>query len=374
MPPNSQRDRPISFHLWDGGRVIASHRLYVRPEEISYEDPGRIAVQQTLGGAWADEFGRGLTQISLRGITGWRGNQDGDGETQFHNLRRDIFDGYYSERARASAAASDPDLIQIIFVDTLNDRTMIVAPQSFRLMRSKSRPLLHQYAIQLIGLAQHGEISAKTEDAIAEAMTDRYGRRTASIQRMFDNAGAIGALTDALPDGLKDFAQTSVDVFNRAAAVAENVTSTIAAAADAVITVAETVSQVGANIFWILAAQAGVDYKTMQRYMTLASRYSDMYCTIKNGIRVFNPIRSFDGLFGASNCSSTGGGSPPSSYADVNVFGEIFADPEAGRLVSVSGDASREMSTWTRDALTLAGAVGIPDSAAIMAGGITVGG
>jgi hypothetical protein len=220
MPPNSQRDRPISFHLWDGGRVIASHRLYVRPEEISYEDPGRIAVQQTLGGAWADEFGRGLTQISLRGITGWRGNQDGDGETQFHNLRRDIFDGYYSERARASAAASDPDLIQIIFVDTLNDRTMIVAPQSFRLMRSKSRPLLHQYAIQLIGLAQHGEMSAKTEDAIAEAMTDRYGRRTASIQRMFDNAGAIGALTDALPDGLKDFAQTSVDVFNRAADVA----------------------------------------------------------------------------------------------------------------------------------------------------------
>jgi hypothetical protein len=99
-----------------------------------------------------------------------------------------------------------------------------------------------------------------------------------------------------------------------------------------------------------------------------------MYCTIKNGIRVFNPIRSFDGLFGASNCSSTGGGSPPTSYADVNVFGEIFADPEAGRLVSVSGYASREMSTWTRDALILAGAVGIPDSAAIMAGGITVGG
>jgi hypothetical protein len=370
MPPTSQRDRPISFHLWDGGGLIASHQLYVRPEEISYDDPGRISVQQTLGGAWADEFGRGLTTISLRGITGWRGNQDGDGERQFHALRQDILDGYYEARARASASNSDPDRIQIIFVDALNDRTMIGAPQSFRLQRSKSRPLLFQYAIQLIGLAQHGEVSVQIEDAIAEAMIDRAGRRSSSIQRMLDNAGAIGGLVGALPSGLREFAATSADVFTQAAAVAADAASVIASTAEAVIGVAEAVSQVGANIFWVLAEQAGVDYKTMQRYMTLASRYSDMYCTIRNGIRVFNPIRSFDGLFGASNCSSTGGGNPPSVYADVNAFGEIFAS--SGSRVQVSGEASQEMSAWLRDTLTLAGSTGIPESAGIISRGIAL--
>src|SRR5277367_3573779 len=79
-PPPSQKvgSAPISFIFIDGSIPAPNTwtlNLVIRPEELTRTDPSRMTVQQTLGGAWADDFGPGLGSINISGTTGWRMNE-----------------------------------------------------------------------------------------------------------------------------------------------------------------------------------------------------------------------------------------------------------------------------------------------------------
>jgi hypothetical protein len=149
--PPSQRNRPIGFHGSTG-----SYTLSIRPEELTRYEPSRLAVQQTLGGAWVDGFDRGITVIKISGTTGWHGGPaDGNqlsGEAQFQQLRSQAFTAWHSARAAIVASGGDPSAVELYFVDTLNLQADLVAPKAFTLRRSKSRPLLMQYSIELLVL------------------------------------------------------------------------------------------------------------------------------------------------------------------------------------------------------------------------------
>jgi hypothetical protein len=129
--------------------------LTIRPEELTRFEPSRLAVQQTLGGAWIDGFDRGIITIKINGHTGWRSEDDGGGggEEAFQRLRAQSFTGWHLERAALIAAGTDPSPVTLVFVDSLNGYVDIVAPKSFTLRRSKSRPLLLMYSIEMLVLA-----------------------------------------------------------------------------------------------------------------------------------------------------------------------------------------------------------------------------
>jgi hypothetical protein len=128
--------------------------FFLRPEEVAYTHPTRATVIQTLGGAWVDDFGEGLTEITLSGHTGWRPGETIPigGEEAFLLLRKGCFELYHNLRMEASRRGRDPDTVQMLFVDTLNTAVYVVYPTSLGTRKHRSRPLLFQYQLKLIGL------------------------------------------------------------------------------------------------------------------------------------------------------------------------------------------------------------------------------
>ncbi|MFM0165774.1 hypothetical protein PQR39_35760, partial [Paraburkholderia sediminicola] len=111
-PPPSQKpgDCPISFTMDDltTGAAPQVLALNIRPEELTRTEMSRVSVQQTLGGAFADDFGAGLTQINISGNTGWRGFNGIDGMTFFKQLRDASFTNWHLLRNQAMQKGLDP--------------------------------------------------------------------------------------------------------------------------------------------------------------------------------------------------------------------------------------------------------------------------
>ncbi len=164
--PTPQKDRTIALVMMlnQGGFAnLAPHEFYFdpRPEELTYTHPTRASVIQTLGGAWVDDFGEGIVDISLSGHTGWRANDqplqtinpEKDGMQKAIELRTTFFETFHKERMAAAQAGNNPDdSVKMFFVDVLNSAVWQVYPVSMQLRRHKARPLLYQYQLRLLGL------------------------------------------------------------------------------------------------------------------------------------------------------------------------------------------------------------------------------
>lgn len=116
----------------------------IRPEDLQWNEPSRLSVQNTLGGAWVDAFGPGIATINISGHTGWR--TGAQWEAEFQNLHAVAFKGWHDY----VESTKDPESAELFFVDTLDSRCVQVVPQSFTLKRNKNRPLLMQYSISFM--------------------------------------------------------------------------------------------------------------------------------------------------------------------------------------------------------------------------------
>lgn len=153
ITPPPQRGRLLTFSLFGGAGGGVELPLMVRPESISRVEPSRIAVQQTLAGAWADAFDRGVATIRIAGHCGWRGSAFESGEQAFMRLRQGVFQGWHDARAAVIAGGGDPnEAVQLYMVDALDNFMVLAAPKSFSLERSKTSPLLMRYRIELLQL------------------------------------------------------------------------------------------------------------------------------------------------------------------------------------------------------------------------------
>lgn len=159
--PSSQKELPIALIMQ--GSFIATTEYYfdLRPEELTYTHPTRASVIQTLGGAWVDDFGEGLVDIVLSGHTGWRANDTPlpiapsmlDGMQKAIDLRRMFFEEYHQQRMAAAQSGIDPDdAVQMMFADALNMALYRVYPVSLQIRKHKTRPLLYQYQLRILGL------------------------------------------------------------------------------------------------------------------------------------------------------------------------------------------------------------------------------
>lgn len=150
----SQEDRPIMLIMYGGLPWV--HWFVPRPEDLSYVYPTRATAINTLGGAYVDDFGSAIAEISIRGNTGYKMGGSflgvGSGDALFFSLRNLLVQGYHAQRLAYAQAGMDPDTIQLILVDTLNMTTFRVYPRNFQLQRSKQSPLLYRFNIQLWGL------------------------------------------------------------------------------------------------------------------------------------------------------------------------------------------------------------------------------
>lgn len=338
-PPSPQKAaaRPISFLLDDrafgGGPVSVG--LVIRPEDLTRVDNSRLSVQQTLGSSvWADNFGPGVPSITISGHTGWRRveGEAGDGLDRFTRLHETVFKQWHERRRQAANNGLDPDNVQLVFADALDNIAAVVAPMSFTLRRSKSRPLLAQYQIQLSVLSDEpGRLPATSfsdyygyltrtsgtgavSDVVAglglESLTASVNKITAAIQSV------RGFLTGTILAPLTAFMNQTARLYGAVRGAISAASST----AGVLISIAQTTARAGVNVFRTLAAVASLPQIAKQKLMEVAGAYSNIFCVLSNAFRQKIFYQDYSDVYGASNCSSTSGGRPLSSLAGVNPF------------------------------------------------------
>lgn len=153
-PRHSQHQKTVVLQLYTNGTLdgnLATDYEFIfpiNPEEFSVNYHHRVQVVQTLGDPFIDEFGIGVPTLNMKGTTGWRTRpniQNIDGHEAFKKLRRDFINKYFELRLDRHNNNQDPDDIMLVVVNSVDDLAYQVVPVDFRLLRSKSRPLLYQY-------------------------------------------------------------------------------------------------------------------------------------------------------------------------------------------------------------------------------------
>lgn len=344
--PRSQKAeyRPIGFLLQDLGNRANDFswvRFNIRPEDLTVTEPSRLTVQQTLGGAWADNFGEGIKNVNISGHTGWRARfDDEDGFTLFKRLNNTVFKQWHAKRKAAIEAGRDPDLIQLVLVDELDELIYVVCPMNFTLRRSKSRPLLMQYQISLIAIADTAEVDstvlipASIADGISldpiakghEKVTPEKPPSKSVVDSLRDSVKKLKALAEGV-DGFVDRtigkpAKAFMDVTNSVLEVTTETVSGIQGSVDtataSLIGTAAALAQAGRNINHTLSAIENIEGPIKARFAEIAAAYRNAECVLKNAFDVENNYPDYSSLYGASSCSSTSGGAPLSEFRNEN--------------------------------------------------------
>jgi hypothetical protein len=338
-PPSSQKAdvRPISFVLDDQatGAPPVSVNLAIRPEDLTRSDSSRVAVQQTLGGAWGDNFGPGIPTITISGHTGWRRNDnstdDLDGEGRFTQLYQQVFTGWHTLRKVAVQYGQDPDGVQLVFADALDNFAVVVAPLNFTLRRSRSRPLLFQYQISMVVLDQNIDQAAYLQFGGASA--DLLSKQALGLDSLSASIDELAGYITNIQNFLDRTIAAPVKAFMfQTQRLFESVKTAIAAGnnvAGTLINVAGMAAQAGINIFRTAAAVSSLTSTVRARLMQVAGAYTNIFCVLKNALNQQIYYPDYTPLFGSSNCSSTSGGRPISVLSGQNPFYSVFPVQQA---------------------------------------------
>lgn len=350
-PPSSQKAdfRPISFVLDDQttGSPPVSVNLAIRPEDLTRSDPSRLNVQQTLGGAWGDNFGTGLQQITISGITGWRrGASDGlDGSERFAQLYEQVYTGWHKHRADATAAGKDPDKVQLVFADALDNFAVVVAPNNFVLRRSRSRPLLFQYQIAMTVLDKNIDLAAYLQPA--SNPLDAAIKQSTGLDSLTDSINSLTSTIQSISSAIDASLVAPVQAFmDQTARLYGSVRGAIAAGtgiAGQLISVAQMTARAGINIFRTFAAVASIPTQAKALLMQVVGAYTNIWCVLRNALNQQIYYPDYAPMFGASNCSSTSGGRPISILSGQNPFYSVVPTTEP-LPVQISQTAQNNLS------------------------------
>lgn len=341
--PTDQRSgvRPIAFVLQNGLKFNAPVTLKIRPEDLSRSETSRSTVTQTLGrgvSGWADTFGAGLPSCTIAGHTGWRasGATGEDGVAAFNTLNDLLMPRYHAAKQLAIDTGTDPALVKLLFVDMLDDFCWNVVPMTFVLRRSKSRPLLMQYNIQLQAVSINVDNPLRLLPQLGSMISGLASFGTV-IDKLFSLAGSIQdwvARALAFKDRLlapiaavvQKFVAISAAVFRAVNIAVSAVKNGISGVANSLIGIAGGIAQVGINIFRTISSIAGLPGYLKSQISGVASAYNEAFCILKNSLRPRKTYDSYDSLYGASNCSSTTGGRGPSIFSGSSVFSMMQAE------------------------------------------------
>lgn len=302
-----------------------------------------MTVQQTLGGAWVDDFGPGLDSINISGTTGWRANSSTrsnalvTGVDQFAKLKRATFGAWHERRNLAVKAGNDPMLVTLQFVDALNSTCDYVVPMSFTLRRSKSRPLLAQFNIAML-VYKNDKYNAPTPSS-----PDGLTGLLASIKNLISAVKNVVNFVKGIVNQVTAFIQSVTSIF-------QSVTNLIANAQSiplSLLGAAKECAQAGTVMFASIANASGMTTAQSAAAMATGAEFSNIWCLLHNAVNKQQTYPDYKPLYGASNCSSTNGGSPASPYANTNPFYAIVGAPQNAPAPAASASTAPVLPTST---------------------------
>lgn len=341
--PTDQRPgvRPISFVLDDMGQLRPPVTLPIRPEDLTRTESSRSTVHQTMGRdvtGWVDSFGPGLPTVNISGHTGWRYTEGAgvDGFGAFEALNKLVHHDYHEAKQAAVNGGNDPARVKLLFVDALDNFAYSVVPLQFVLRRSKSRSLLYQYQISLQAIATsvdtpQVDVPNYGNSGLAhDALVYSSEQIRADIQDLIFPAYA--SPSPSFGTVISDFVALTARVFEGVISLVRGATNIFDNATNQALSFARDLAQAGLNIFRTVTALANLPLTVMARARRIAAAYNQVACIFANALRPRAPYEQYEGLYGASNCSSTTGGRPPSPYAGLNVFELMAPAKPAGNI------------------------------------------
>jgi len=344
--PPSQRNRPIGFTLEDNGSIVASVTLGLRPEDMTRTDQMRTTVHHTLGGAFVDSFGQGLPVINVAGHTGWRGGADGNGEARWAMLRDQVWNRWASLRKQAVREGRDPSTIKLIYSDALSDFVVEVAPMTLTLRRSKSRPLLIQYQLNMTVVDQNaGQIQFLQGGDATKTPGEEGGFFTSVLQSISAVRAAIARASAWVQTNLiapvRNFLSLANRVFTAVVGVVRSVRNLVAS----VLAVPVMLAQAGVSLFHTIGAVVSLPMTIRNDVMATASAFSNLLCWLLRARSTRLAYGDYTGFYGASDCSSISGGRPASIFTTTSAW-ESLSNPEASTLgISLSPAARTGLIT-----------------------------
>ncbi|ECB1886233.1 hypothetical protein IAJ44_004289 [Salmonella enterica] len=366
--PTDQRAgvKPIAFTLQTPTGITNTVTLKIRPEDLTRTEPQRATTTQTIGRGvvgWVDHFGEGLPSLQIAGHTGWRTSQGSgeDGAQAFETLNNLVVHTYPEAVQAAIDNGRDPSQVRLIFVDMVDDFSWVVVPQQFILRRSKSRPLLFQYnmSLQCVSTDLENPLMvlpfAGTISGGLKALNDVVGKIEGfgqDIEGWINRAVSVAhGVIVPVANTVHNFNIMATRVFNTVNSVVATGKNAVNAVANDVIGIASDVAKVGMNLHRTIANIQSIPQDVMHSLMRVTGAYSEAFCILNNALRPRKVYQNYDGLFGASNCSSTTGGSQPSAYANTNAFAllndrqkPITLDAAARSSISSLGNADPVMA------------------------------
>lgn len=343
-PGSSQKAdaRPISFLMNDAasGDPPAAFEFFIRPEDLTRQDPSRLAVLQTLGGAWADNWGRGLAQISIAGHTGWRQDFTGnDGIDRWLAMREMCFDGWHRRRDSAADAGKDPDGVQLVFSDALDSFAVAVAPGSISLRRSRSRPLLLQYQLSMTVLGDVDVAALLAGDLSSDdLLTLGLDALTRGVDALNRGLASISAIVNRTVNAILRPVRAFMAATNKLYSAVLSLNRTVLGVTGSILSIATVTAQAGMNLFRSVALIASLPAQVRGQFMAVASVYSGIVCLMAKALRAATTWDDYSALYGASNCSSTSGGRPLGQFPGVNPLLTLLPAP-AVPIASLSAPA-----------------------------------
>lgn len=338
VTPSTQKNRPIGFALDDSTApdgFYEIHSLVIRPEELSRVEPTRSTITQTLGGAFADTWGNGLPTVSISGHTGWRGNGQKDGMALFSDLRSLVMDRYQVRKEAAVSAGRDPGSVKLIFVDALDHFAYVVIPTAFVLRRSKSRPLLCQYQINLQVISDSLDDSVMARFVSSSVLDAGKASMSDSVAQIDSIKKSLGWMNDNFPA----FTSALIAFVGKAQSVLAAVQA-IKGQVDAVMkplfAVADMMTQAARNIARAVSTLMSIPMQIRAQFQQLANAFHNIFCVLRNVFKLRDAMPDYSALYGASTCSSTAGGAPLSPLRNVNPF-ELLTPIASASYVTASG-------------------------------------
>jgi len=351
-PDQSQATRPISFIYHNlnnangtNGRAPKEMTLTIRPEELTRTDTSRLTTHHTLGGAFADSFGKAIPTVQIAGHTGWGQGTQQNGLDTFIALHQFIYEQWHRDRATAVNTGLDPDHVKLLFHDQLDQFTWVVAPASFVLKRNKSNPLLSYYQINLTWLSSDVK---ETLDALEQSRSSGLGGVIDSWQASLDT---IDKLADDAIKGINDFLGPVHEFIGKAVALTAKISHSVLsviqsgnnitnAATGNLFSIASGLTQATGNIMAAVSAVANIPESLKAKAMLLRSAFLNLFCLLKNTLNPARQLPVYD-IYGASLCSSTAGGSPPLTLLGTNTFERVLQGVD--EQYTVSRDAENKI-------------------------------
>jgi hypothetical protein len=174
--------RRITFEVVKSNEVQRSFVVALMPETYALDEPGRVNITQTRGGAFVDNFGLGIGTLSMSGTTGF---------TQRPNVNKaqrpdDVADGYerwvdFREFFRYFFKLQTDNPGESVVMNVLNwtqeDYLKCIPNGLPRLQRNVAQPLLYRYEVSFAVLQRHEKAGyEQTKDDILKKIAQQTTR------------------------------------------------------------------------------------------------------------------------------------------------------------------------------------------------------